>query len=112
MKEALLLEKVYTLLVWITERIAKFPKDYKYTIGNRLSERSFDLLEECIAAYAARERNSVRKVSGTLDCVRYYLRFSKDLKLISIEQYGFASEKINEIGKIVGGWIKARTNAQ
>ena len=112
MKEALLLEKVYVLLIWVAERVAKFPKDYKYTIGNRLSSRSFDLLEECIAAYSGSEKSAVRKVSGTLDCVRYYIRFSKDLKLITVDQYGFACEKVNEIGKMVGGWLKARHNAE
>jgi hypothetical protein len=41
-----------------------------------------------------------------LDKLRIVIRLTKDLKFISIRQYQFAAEKINEIGKMLGGWIK------
>ena len=48
----------------------------------------------------------VYKISVELDKLRILIRLSKDLKFISIRQYGFGAEKINEIGKMLGGWIK------
>ena len=34
---------------------------------------------------------------------RYLLRMAKDLKLMSIDAYGFSAEKLDEIGWMVGG---------
>ena len=35
------------------------------------------------------------------------VRLSKDLEFISVRQYGFAAERVNEVGKLLGGWIKS-----
>jgi len=32
---------------------------------------------------------------------------AKDLKLLGVEPYGFASEKMEELGRMIGGWRKA-----
>ena len=32
----ILLERTYVFLTWFSERVPKFPKDHKYTLGNRL----------------------------------------------------------------------------
>jgi hypothetical protein len=31
---------------------------------------------------------------------------SKDLKLLSLRQYQFVSEQIDELGRMVGGWLR------
>jgi len=42
-----------------------------------------------------------------LDKLRILIRLSKDFKFISIRQYEFVSGEINEVGKMLGGWIKS-----
>jgi hypothetical protein len=34
------------------------------------------------------------------------MRFSSDLELISIRQYEHVSQMVNEVGKLLGAWIK------
>jgi len=41
-----------------------------------------------------------------LDKLRILIRLSKDLHFISIRQYEFVANKVNEIGKMLGGWMK------
>jgi len=48
----------------------------------------------------------LKKASVQLDVLRILIRLSKDMHFISIRQYEFAAQKINEIGKMLGGWIK------
>jgi hypothetical protein len=38
---------------------------------------------------------------------RALLRYSKDLKPITIDSYGHAAGVVEEIGRMVGGWKKA-----
>jgi len=105
--EKILLEKTYVFLEWSSVRIAKFPKDHKYTLGNRLSNSLYDFLEGLIYLYGDAELRGLRRLSKKLDIIRYYIRLSMDLKILSIEQYACAAERIDEIGRLLGGWIKA-----
>jgi hypothetical protein len=35
------------------------------------------------------------------------LRLAKDLPCLKVDSYGFAAKAIDEIGKLVGGWLKS-----
>ena len=47
-------------------------------------------------------KTEVRKAAST----RLLLRLAKDLKLLSLDAYTFAAERLDEIGRMVGGWRK------
>ena len=36
--------------------------------------------------------------------MRYLLRLAKDLNLLTVDSYGHAAERVEEIGRMVGGW--------
>jgi hypothetical protein len=42
-----------------------------------------------------------------VNSIRYLLRLSKDLQLMSVDSYGFSVENLDEIGRMVGGWRKS-----
>ncbi len=57
-------QKLYDILVWISPIIAKFPKDKRYTFGQRMEELLLDILETLVeAAYTREKLNLLRKVS-------------------------------------------------
>ena len=35
------------------------------------------------------------------------MRLAKDLPCLKVDSYGFAAKAIDEIGKLVGGWLKS-----
>jgi hypothetical protein len=37
------------------------------------------------------------------------MRLAKDLQCLKINSYGFASKSIDEIGRLVGGWLRSRS---
>ena len=41
--------------------------------------------------------------------LRIFLRLSHDLKCISTSSYEYAIKQVEEMGKILGGWIKSQT---
>ena len=47
-----------------------------------------------------------------LNRMRFLLRLAKDLKLMSVDSYGHAAERVEEIGRMVGGWRKASVAAE
>ena len=107
--ELKIFEKTYDLILWIYSRINKFPKSQRFVLGQQIENTVLEILKGII--HANSERNKLlylKDVSVDLDKLRILMRLSKDLKFISIRQYSFAANKINEIGKMLGGWIKSR----
>jgi hypothetical protein len=43
----------------------------------------------------------------TLEILRFQMRLSKDLQCLKVESYGFAARAIDEVGKLVGGWLQS-----
>ncbi|MCX6358883.1 MAG: four helix bundle protein [Armatimonadetes bacterium] len=59
------------------------------------------------ASYTRDKAELLRRANLRLDRLRFLVRMAKDLKLISIKQYAFASEAIQAVGLEVGGWARS-----
>ena len=101
-------EKIYELILWLYPTVNKFPKSQRFVLGERIENTILIILEGIIQANQERNKLSyLKQTSIELDKLRILIRLSKDLKFISIRQYGFVAEKVNEVGKMLGGWINA-----
>lgn len=105
-------QKTYDLILWIYPTVNKFPKSQRFVLGQQIENAILKILQGIIEANQERSKISyLKQVSVELDKLRILIRLSKDLKFISIRQYGFVAEKVNEIGKMLGGWIKNNIRA-
>ena len=59
------------------------------------------------AAYTTGKAALLQQANGKVNGLRYPLRIAKDLRLLSVDSYSFAAERLAEIGRMVGGWQKA-----
>ncbi len=64
------------------------------------------------AIRANRQRGPARlaaleEAQAHLDQARFLVRLSTDLGHLSKRQYQFAAERLAEIGRLLGGWIRA-----
>ena len=72
-----------------------------------MATRLQDLFDLLVRAKFDRVRQALlEQVNLELELLRLQLRMAKDLKCLSIESYGFASRSVDEVGRMVGGWIK------
>jgi len=100
--------KAYDFVLWLLPKVENFPKAHRFTVGERLSAHGLDLLSSLVeAAYAREKAGLLEEASRKVNSTRLLLRMAKDLKLMSIEAYGFSAERLDEIGRMVGGWSKA-----
>jgi len=106
-KNLAIFEKTYEFVLWIYPRVNKFPKSQRFVLGQRIENITLEMLEGSIEANQKRNKISyLKKMSMKLDVLRVLIRLSKDFKFISLRQYEHASKMLNEIGKMLGGWIK------
>ena len=107
LQNLVIFQKVYDLILWLYPTVNKFPKSQRFVLGQQIENTVLEILKGTIQANQESDKLPyLKQISVDLDKLRILIRLSKDLKFISIRQYQFAAEKINEIGRILGGWMK------
>ena len=105
---AVVVGRTYDLVLWLLPKVEKFPRSYRFSVGDRLVSFVLDLLLLLVeAAYSSDKLRSLDAASVKVNGVRYLLRVSKDLRLVSQDSYAFAAEHLEEIGRMVGGWQRS-----
>ncbi len=105
--EIKILNDFYDLVKWFLPKITKFPRNYRYTLGMRIENKLYGIVELLISArYSKKKIQLLKKTNIEIEMLRYYVRLCKDMKLITSRNYEFLSRNVNEIGKQLGGWIK------
>ena len=99
--------KAYDLVLWTANHVAKFPRGHRFTAGERLERQVYFVLEGLVRAKYQRQRTQIlRDTNVELEILRFQFRLAKDLRLISLQSYGHAARSVNEVGQMVGGWLK------
>ena len=107
--EAIIL-KTYALLLYLVPIVGKFPRDQKFLVGDRIENKVLDILDLFIEAYYSPKSEKARLLKSAnirLEQLRYLIRLTHDLRSINHEKYGSISDKIDEVGRMCGGWLKA-----
>ena len=111
-EDLVIYQKTYDFTLWLHPVVAKFPKSQRFVLGQRIELKTLDLIHSMIVANALRDKSAVLKqASVELDELRILTRLAKDLRFISVRQYGVAAEKMNEVGRLLAGWINKFSNA-
>jgi hypothetical protein len=77
-------------------------------LGERIERNLYDLLEILIRAKYTRQRQEFLEQANLVqEILRFQMRLAKDLQCLKVESYGFVARGIDEIGKLVGGWLKS-----
>ena len=99
--------RTYDLTLWLLPQVARFRRSHRFTLGDRLETLVLDILEHLVEAqYRSKKLNILYDTNIALERLRFMVRLAKDLKLLSVRRYEFAVSAIDEIGTLLGGWIK------
>ena len=92
---------------WFLPKIEKSPRNYKFIFGDRLVEIPLDILENLIEAHYRRDKlKYLREANVELEKLRHLLGIAAQMRFISIDQLEFATRSLNQIGSMVGGWVR------
>ncbi len=106
-EELPIIQKVYDLILWYVPILNKLPRDFKFTLGDRIATELYDTLDDLIAArYMSKKLARLEAINERLDRLRFRTRLLRDFKLLEPQRYANASKLINAIGVDLGSWIK------
>ncbi len=101
-------QKAYEFPLWLLPKVERYPRGYRFTVGERTAITMLVVQEALLdAAYSTRKRDALELAQRKLNALRYLVRMAKDLGLLGVDPYGYAAEKMDELGRMIGGWRKA-----
>jgi hypothetical protein len=99
--------KTYTLTKWYIEKLSRLPKNHRYTLGEKIQQGLLELLLLLSdAIYSKDKQTLLTNANRELEKLRLLTRLMKDLNLMSTDNSRFVGAHLNEIGKMIGGWLK------
>ena len=105
------LEAHQRFLTWLIPTLEKFPRAQRFLLGDRIEGTALDVLERLIEATYTRERRLyLQQANLGLTKLRHLLRLAHDLRYLDARRYEYAARAIDDTGRLVGGWMKGRTD--
>jgi len=109
-EEFKVIQKSYDFCKWLMDHTGKFPKSHRFSIAVRLENHFLEFLEKLtIANHRKVKLPLLQTADEELIAVRLLIRLSHDTKFINTTSYEFASRSLDEIGRMLGGWLKQQS---
>lgn len=106
--ELTVITKTYDLILWTTNHTSRFPRNHRHVLGIRIEKKLYEVLDLLIdAKFSRQRREKLEEINRKLEGLRFLFRLAKDLKCLEVSSYGFGARLLDEIGRLVGGWLKS-----
>ena len=103
----ILAQKIYDLILHQQAVLNHFPKSEKFTLTSQIKNCLYDLYKTVIKANKSRNKLPIYyDVDIMLEQYRMLIGHAHDMHYINNQKYMYISEKVSEIGRIIGGMIK------
>ena len=109
--ELLIYQKYIDLVEYGYNLLKKYPKSEKYGLTSEMRKSMFETIRLLLYANKIANRGirlqTINKIDAEVSSQKFFVRFSYKNKYISHSNYFEWSKRLDEIGKIIGGWIKS-----
>lgn len=105
-----ILNKIHGLYKIFHEYRKIISKADRFTIYGRSEDLIIDIIELFLEAGYSKSGNKtplLEKASVKLNTLRFFIRLMKEIRAIDLKKYISLQEIINEIGRMLGGWIRS-----
>lgn len=108
--EMIVFTRTFDLLLWLLPKSERFPKSYRYTVTQRMMDSVLNFQEtlyDALSQEGTTRQKQLRVADAHLNKLRLYLRLAHHWKWFNDGQYRHVSAMVAEIGRLLGGWMKA-----
>ena len=98
----------YDFLLRVMHAISHFPREYKYSLGERIQNECIELV---IMIYKVNVTKSkveyLKRMDEQIQLIYLLLRISHDMKLMPTEKYAGIVEMADGVASQAKGWLRA-----
>jgi len=107
LRNLIIYQKVYDLILYLFPILNRFPKTQKFVLAQQIENSILEIAKLITQANLERDkRSSLTKIDIELEKLRLLIRLAKDLRFINVKRYEYVSKMVNEVGRLLGGWIR------
>jgi four helix bundle protein len=108
MENLIIYQRVYDLMIYLFPIIDRFPRHEKFVLCTELKNCILIIARKIVRANKSRNKRPILyDIDVAIEEVRLLIRFAHDRKYLSHKSYEETSKRINEIGRLLGGWLKS-----
>lgn len=115
MEELKILQKAYDMVQYGYVCLRRFPKSERHTLAAEIKRHMFQILRLILQANRRRDKRAIlMELDVELDLLRLYVRLAHDVldhASFPLRSYELWSKMLNEIGRMLGGWMKSQSRA-
>ena len=102
----LILGKIEDMMLYAYPVLNAYPKYERFVLAADIKRCMDQAMERTIEANKKYyKKNNLQELDVEIDKLRKYVRLSYRLKYIDFKKYKQWSEQVNEIGRMLGGWM-------
>lgn len=102
-------QKTYDFYIHLYQTLYKIPKRDRFTWGQQTEMLAIEILGETARATylpKGQKQTSLNLISTKIDLLKIFLRLGYDLRILDQKKYLARQGELQEIGRMVGGWLK------
>lgn len=107
-QESPIFAKSYDFLHWFVPVTSKFPREHRFGLTSRLQNTAYRFYELLYVVSVSGNPNRVlARADVALRQLKAYWRLAYDLAFMPIKRYEHGSRLLDELGRLLGGWLKS-----
>lgn len=100
-------QKVEDMVAFAKPFLVQFPR-VERVFATTIEEEMYNLLRLCVAAESGYKfKTTIQEIDVSQKTLQCYIRVAHARKVLPLNHYNSWSEKLRDIGKMVGGLLKA-----
>lgn len=104
--ELQVLQDFYDFTLWLMRHTEKFPRHHRYSLATAIEARLQRVLELLLRAKFTRDKaEALGNANIELEILRFQVRLAKDLRALPAKSHGHAAQRMQAIGRQIGGWL-------
>ena len=98
---------VYDFLLRIIQLINHFPREYKYTLGERIQNTAMNMVVAIYRANTSKDKIPHLKVLlENVQTIYLFLRIAHDIKILPTQKFASLVEVVDDVSNQAQGWLK------
>ena len=95
----------YDLLIELIQVTKNYPREYRYSIGEKMDKELMELIINIYKANSAKDKTEhIKNILENIQFINLFLRISMDLKILPIARSATFVEKVGCISRQATAW--------
>ena len=107
MSSLIIYQRHYDLMIYSFPIVSRFPRDQRFVLGQQIQNQMVEIGKMLVHANKLKQkRGKLYEIDIEREKLRLLVRRARDLGFLTTRKYSHHCEQIEEIGRLLGGWLK------